>query len=128
MTPERYQRVCDVFERVVARAPEGRTSYLEATCGQDETLQADVQALIAGHEVAERDGFLEVPSFVIDAIPRELPDFGNYEKIEYIGHGGMGVVYRAASAVPSIQRRSAPTFSSTSTSTRPSLPCLSPRC
>ena len=38
---------------------------------------------------------MDVPSCVIDAVPLELADFGEYEKIQYIGHGGMGVVYRA---------------------------------
>ena len=95
MTPERYQQVCEVLHGVLERAPEDRTNYLEDACGRDDELRAEVQKLLKGHEVAERDSFLEVPSCVIDAVPLELADFGEYEKIEYIGHGGMGVVYRA---------------------------------
>lgn len=30
-----------------------------------------------------------------DELPPRMPDFGDFSDIEYIGHGGMGVVYRA---------------------------------
>ena len=95
MTPERYQQVCEVFHGVLEQAPEDRTNFLEEACGRDDELRAEVQKLLKGHEVAEQDSFLDVPSCVIDAVPLELADFGEYEKIQYIGHGGMGVVYRA---------------------------------
>jgi len=95
MTPERYQQVCEVFHGVLEQAPKDRTNYLEKACGRDDELWAEVQKLLKGHEVAERNSFLDVPSCVIDAVPLELADFGEYEKIQYIGHGGMGVVYRA---------------------------------
>lgn len=95
MTTERYQQICEVFHGVLERAPEDRTNYIEVACGRDDELRAEVQKLLKGHEVAERDNFLEIPSCVIDAVPLELADFGEYSKIEYIGHGGMGVVYRA---------------------------------
>lgn len=95
MTPERYQQVCEMFHGVLERAPEDRTNYLKEACGRDDELRAEVQKLLKGHEVAERDSFLDVPSCVIDAVPLELADFGEYEEIRYIGHGGMGVVYRA---------------------------------
>ena len=95
MTPERYQRACEVFHEVLKRGPEDRTNYLEEACSRDDELQTEVQKLLKGHEIAERDSFLDVPSCVIDAVPLELADFGEYEEIKYIGHGGMGVVYRA---------------------------------
>jgi tetratricopeptide (TPR) repeat protein len=37
----------------------------------------------------------ELPPTWSDAVPESLPDFGQLERIRYIGHGGMGVVYKA---------------------------------
>jgi tetratricopeptide (TPR) repeat protein len=37
----------------------------------------------------------ELPPTWSDAVPASLPDFGQFERIRYIGHGGMGVVYKA---------------------------------
>src|SRR5262249_13865008 len=37
----------------------------------------------------------EQPPTWSDAVPESLPDFGRLERIRYLGHGGMGVVYKA---------------------------------
>jgi hypothetical protein len=85
----------EVLEGVLERAQEDRASFLETAYGRDDALRAEVEKLLDGLEVAEREGFLEVPSFVIDAIPLELPDFGEYVVLFHPAyeHGAEPVVF-----------------------------------
>jgi tetratricopeptide (TPR) repeat protein len=46
-----------------------------------------------GEGTSADSGFGQLPAH--DAVPESLPDFGQFERIRYIGHGGMGVVYKA---------------------------------
>jgi Tol biopolymer transport system component len=108
MTPERWQRVREVFEAVVELPPAARGSYLEESCGDDAALREEVEALMAADD--EAGSFLERPA-VADvaawptgargaaepATPR-LPSgtrLGSYEVLSLLGAGGMGCVYRA---------------------------------
>ena len=47
MTPEAWQRVKAVFDAARERPPAERASYLEAACGGDASLRAEVESLLA---------------------------------------------------------------------------------
>ena len=66
MTPERWQRVREVFEAVVELPPAARGSYLERSCGDDAALREEVEALMAADD--EAGSFLERPA-VADVAP-----------------------------------------------------------
>ncbi len=87
-----------------------RTAYVEAVCGEDKALCAQVLALLETSEQA--GGFLEAPVFCPDSIAldgleaNEGPGshIGPYHLLEEIGEGGMAVVYMAAQERP-LRRR-----------------------
>ena len=95
MTPERWQRVKEIFQSALDRAPEERSSYLACECGGDEALRNEVESLIASHE---KDGsFIDSPAYeaVADMLTgdQELKPgqvIGSYEIISFISRGGMG--------------------------------------
>jgi serine/threonine-protein kinase len=99
MTPERWREIHEAFSAVLDQEPEDRRKYLDGAFAHDAILREEVARLLRDAEEAESEGFLREPSWLIDDIPLFLPDFSRgdseFSEIEYIGQGGMGVVYKA---------------------------------
>src|SRR6266446_6864554 len=92
LTPERWQRIKEVFADVQERNPAERGDFLRQVCGSEEWLRAEVESLLASAE----DGVTDLASAgassgVDDAmIGRRI---GAYEISRRIGRGGMATVY-----------------------------------
>ncbi len=99
MTSERWTEINAAFSAVLDQEPGDRGKYLEEAFAHDAALREEVARLLRDAQEAENEGFLREPPWVIDDIPLFLPDFRNgdseFSRIEYIGQGGMGVVYKA---------------------------------
>ncbi len=95
MTPERWEQISEVLSVVLDQDPSERSRYLKETLSDDPQLLHEVLQALQDIETAQSDCFLEAPAWIVDDIPLALPDFGSFSRIQYIGHGGMGVVYRA---------------------------------
>ncbi len=105
MTPEVWQTVRSILERALEIEPEKRGDYLSEACGDDATLRSEVEALIAADENAAGEEFLARPAVEAAGLDSEASEtsalgqrIGAYQVVEQVGHGGMGVVYRAVRA------------------------------
>ena len=47
MTPERYQRLCELFDRARALASAERAAYLQQACADHPSLRAELEQLLA---------------------------------------------------------------------------------
>jgi len=84
-----------------------RLTYLEATCGTDPRLRAEVDSLLLAYE--NQAGVLKSPRDLLDDPANSLTEgpgtvIGRYKLLERIGEGGMAVVYMAEQERP-IRRR-----------------------
>jgi len=104
LTPEAWQRVREVLDRAIELNPANRAAYLDEACGGDRELRREVESLMASFERAG-ETFLEGRAIDVAGVDPEPPPaavagqrIGAYQVQEEIGHGGMGVVYRAVRA------------------------------
>jgi tetratricopeptide (TPR) repeat protein/serine/threonine protein kinase len=95
----------DIFLAAVEKAPADRAGYLDAGCGGDAEVRAQVEALLRSHEQA--GSLLEQPLFrpgpTVDQPPaagQPRVVVGPYKLIEPIGEGGMGTVWMAQQTEP----------------------------
>jgi len=111
MTPERWQRVKELFQSALEGEASQRAAFLDAACAGDPSLRRQVEALLASHEGAP--SFLEAPAFEVTDLSLTSDQtesmagrrIGPYELVREIGHGGMGAVYLAVRADDEYQKQ-----------------------
>ena len=103
MTPERWRRVVDVLGAALACEPARRDAVVADACGGDDALRHEVESLLAAHDRAAGDDFLERPaaealgassaSSLTERLASALE--GRYVVERELARGGMATVYLA---------------------------------
>jgi Tol biopolymer transport system component len=101
MTPERWQKIEQLYHAALEREESQRAAYLHEVCAGDDALRREVESLLAQEK--RRDGFLESPAMEVAAraMAKDSPQslkgqqLGSYKIVSLVGAGGMGEVYQA---------------------------------
>jgi TolB-like protein/Tfp pilus assembly protein PilF len=100
--PARWGQARELFHAALDVAPANRAAYLDAACGADEGLRAEVASLLASDQ--EAGDFIEHPAATLLSAAQGrafAPRFelgaqvGRFEILEFLGAGGISEVYRA---------------------------------
>jgi eukaryotic-like serine/threonine-protein kinase len=101
MTPERWQKVKEIFHAALDKPVAERNAFVAQACNGDDELRIEVESLLAS---LEKDGsFIDSPAYeaaatlIVDKSTelKKGTKFAAYEIVSFISRGGMGEVYLA---------------------------------
>jgi tetratricopeptide (TPR) repeat protein len=103
MNRAQWQKVESIFQGALDRPDAQRAAYLREACGSDNTLRAEVDAMLQQH--ATDPEFLEQPLVKLDTGGFGVSQrIGPYRIVREVGVGGMGIVYLAMHEGPGFER------------------------
>lgn len=103
MDAQRWEHIKQIFNEAQQRTGDARATFLDAVCGEDTTLRAELESLLHAHDnegpvdqaLDEIRTALHGEEHIAGVKGRHV---GPYELIEELGYGGMGRVFRARRA------------------------------